>query len=126
VSEVVGWSRGCGRVRSRAVRRHLEVAIRGGDVQRGEAVVERGAAGEGGVGGEERVQGVEVPDLRRAEVVVLVARASAADAVPHGCPSCRRLAWYSLFIFFCLFWGNRGELAAAPARLHPPAAKWGR
>lgn len=98
VSEVVGWTRGRGRVR-----RHLEVAIGGGDVQRGETVVERGAAGEGGVGGEERVQGVEVPDLRRAEVVVLVARASAADAVPHGCPSCRRLAWYSLFIFFVFF-----------------------
>lgn len=106
------------------MRRHLEVAIRGGDVQRGETVVERDAAGEGGVGGEERVQGVEVPDLRRSEVVVLVARAGAADAVPHGCPSCRRLAWYSFFFVF--FGGNRGELAAAPARLHPPAAKWGR
>jgi hypothetical protein len=94
------------------VRRHLEVAIRGGDVQRGEAVVKRGAAGEGGVGGEERVQGVEVPDLRRAEVVVLVARASAADAVPHGWPSCRRLAWYSFF-FLSFFWGGGGGVTEA-------------
>lgn len=83
---------------------HLEAAIRGGYVERGEAVVERGAAGEGGVGGEERAQGVEVPDLRRAEVVVLVAGAGAAHAVPHGCcPSCRRLA--CLVLFFFLFGG---------------------
>ena len=90
MSEVVGWQldqRPCHRwIRSRAEREeeHLEAAIRGGDVERGEAVVERGAAGEGGVGGEERAQGVEVPDLRRAEVVVLVAGAGAAHAVPHG------------------------------------------
>jgi hypothetical protein len=62
-------------------------------VQGGEAVVERGAADEGRVGGEERVQGIEVPELRRAEVVVLVAGAGAADAVPHvggdGSLSCR-------------------------------------
>ena len=63
---------------------YLAVAVGGGDVERGEAVVERGAAGEGGVGGEERGEGVEVPELRRAEVVVLVTGAGAADAVPHG------------------------------------------
>jgi hypothetical protein len=59
-------------------------------VERGEAVVERGTAREGGVGGEERGEGVVVPELRRAEVVVLVAGASAADAVPHGD---RRIVW---------------------------------
>ena len=68
-------------------RGYLEVAIGGSDVEGGEAVVERCAAGEGRVGGEERAQGVEVPELRRAEVVVLVAGAGAAHAVPHGCPS---------------------------------------
>jgi hypothetical protein len=96
-------------------RRDLEAAIRGGDVERGEAVVERGAAGKGGVSVEERFQGLEVPDLRRAEVVVLVTGAGAADAVPHGC----RAAGRSLSLCFFLFLyrglgGNRGERLLQP------------
>jgi hypothetical protein len=61
----------------------LEASIGGGDVERGEAVVEGGAAGEGAVGGEVGGQGVEVPELRGAEEVVLVAGAGAAHPVPH-------------------------------------------
>ena len=84
-AEEKNWRRGGDPRRGRQGRRSdLEASIGGGDVERGEAVVERGAAGEGGVGGEERGEGVEVPELRRAEVVVLVAGAGAADAVPHG------------------------------------------
>jgi len=85
-SEMVGWqpAQRPGMDGRGAEEEDLEAAIRGGDVERGEAVVERGAAGEGGVGGEKRAQGVEVPDLRRAEVVMLVAGAGAAHAVPHG------------------------------------------
>jgi hypothetical protein len=62
----------------------LEASIGGGDVERGEAVVEGGAAGEGSVGGEVGGQGVEVPELRGAEEVVLVAGAGAAHPVPHA------------------------------------------
>jgi len=84
-AEEKNWRRGGDPRRGRQGRRSdLEASIGGGDVERGEAVVEGGAASEGGVGGEERGQGVEVPELRRAEVVVLVTGAGAADAVPHG------------------------------------------
>mgnify|MGYP003701850519 CR=1 FL=1 len=62
---------------------YLEAAVGGGDVKSGEAVVDCGAAGERGVGGEEGGEGVDVAQLRRAEQVVLVGVAAAAQAVPH-------------------------------------------
>jgi hypothetical protein len=88
----------------------LEASIGGGDVERGEAVVEGGAAGEGAVGGEVGGQGVEVPELRGAEEVVLVAGAGTAHPVTHVRGPSSGL-W------------RRGRLRR---RLLPPPAKWGR
>ena len=62
---------------------YLEVAVRGGDVERGEAVEERGAAEQGGAGAKSGGEAGRVPGLRRAEEVYLVAWAAAASAVPH-------------------------------------------
>ena len=62
---------------------YLEVAVRGGDVERGEAVEERGAGEQGGAGAKRGGEAGRVPGLRRAEEVYLVAWAAAASAVPH-------------------------------------------
>lgn len=58
----------------------------GGDVERGEAVEERGAAEEGGAGADGGSEPGEVPGLRRAEEVHLLAGAAAAGTVPHRPP----------------------------------------
>jgi len=62
---------------------YLEVAVRGGDVERGEAVEEGGAGEQGGAGAKSGGEAGRVPGLRRAEEVHLVAWAAAASAVPH-------------------------------------------
>jgi hypothetical protein len=62
---------------------YLEVAVCGGDVERGEAVEERGAGEQGGAGAKSGGEAGRVPALRRAEEVHLLAWAAAARAVPH-------------------------------------------
>lgn len=62
---------------------YLEVAVRGGDMQRGEAVEERAAGEQRRAGAEGGGQAVEVARLRGAEEVDLLAGAAAAGAVPH-------------------------------------------
>lgn len=62
---------------------NLEVAVRGGDVERGEAVEERGAAEQGGPGAERGGEAAEVAGLHRAEEVHLLAGPPAARAVAH-------------------------------------------
>ena len=55
----------------------------GGDVERGEAVEERGPAEQGGAGAQGGGEAGEVARLRGAEEVHLLAGAAAAGAVPH-------------------------------------------
>ena len=62
---------------------YLAVAVGGGDVERGEAVEERGPAEQGGAGAQGGGEVGEVARLRGAEEVHLLAGAAAAGAVPH-------------------------------------------
>jgi hypothetical protein len=57
--------------------------VGGGDVERGEAVEERGPAEQGGAGAQGGGEAAEVARLRGAEEVHLLAGAAAAGAVPH-------------------------------------------